>query len=63
MRKAVRAISLNDMPFDRYEDGVGFIHATGRAILFSDASIDTEYEDDIYSGVPEVSEDEYFGKE
>ena len=63
MRKAVRAISLNDMPFDRYEDGIGFIHATGRAILFSDGSIDTEYEDDICSNIPEVSEDEYFGRD
>ncbi len=62
MRKAVRAISLNDMPFDRYEDGVGFIHATGRAILFCDGTIDTEYEDDIYSNIPEVEESEYFGR-
>nr|DAK35693.1 MAG TPA: hypothetical protein [Caudoviricetes sp.] len=27
--KATRRVQLKNMPFDRFEDGVGFIHATG----------------------------------
>ncbi len=61
MRTAIKAISLKEMPFDRYEDGIGFIHATGRAILFDDGTIDTEYEDNIYSNIQEIDEDEYYG--
>lgn len=37
---------LTDMPFDRYEDSVGFIHATGREIFFSDGTSCLEYEGD-----------------
>ena len=60
MRKAIMAIKLNDMPFDRYEDGIGFIHATGREIVFDDGTVDTEYEDNIYSNISEVDEDDYY---
>lgn len=45
------------MPCDRYEDGVGFIHATGRAIVYTDGSWDYEYED--YDDTLDISTSEF----
>ena len=45
-RKPIVAIILNKMPFDRYTDEDGFIHATGREIVFDDGTSRYEYEDD-----------------
>ena len=36
---------LDRMPFDKYEDGKGFIHATGRVVVFKDGRDAFEYED------------------
>ncbi len=42
---------LDHMPFDRYEDGVGFIHATGREwFCTSDGHWNIEWEDDALGG-------------
>lgn len=38
---------LNHMPFDKYEDGKGFIHATGWEYLEVNGDWVTEYEDDL----------------
>ena len=47
MKKEIVGIEiLSTMPFDRYEDGVGFIHATGREIFFSDGTSQIEFEGD-----------------
>jgi len=45
--KATRRVQLKNMPFDRFEDGVGFIHATGYDCLV-DGQWMTEYEDNIF---------------
>lgn len=45
--KATRRMQLKNMPLDRFEDGVGFIHATG-CDCFVDGEWVTEYEDGIY---------------
>ena len=44
--KATRRMQLKNMPLDRFEDGVGFIHATG-CDCFVDGEWVTEYEDGI----------------
>lgn len=57
--KAVKAILLNDMPFDRFDtDKRNFVHATGRLIVFDDGSTEVEYEDDEYGVLPEEWEDD-----
>lgn len=43
---------LDYMPFDRYEDGYGFIHATGRMIQYSDGRFDVEYDGDATVDLP-----------
>ena len=56
--KATRRMQLKNMPLDRFEDGVGFIHATG-CDCFVDGEWVTEYEDGIYEDAPGcVYEDE-----
>lgn len=45
MKKVDYITNVAKMPCDRYEDGMGFIHATGRAIVYTDGSWDYEYED------------------
>ena len=53
----VKAIILNEMPFDRFENGQ-FIHATGREIVFADGHTEIEYEDWEYGVLPEEYEEE-----
>ena len=57
MRKAIKAIILNNMPFDKFE-GHQFIHATGREIVFDDGHTEIEYEDYEYGVLPEEYEEE-----
>lgn len=45
--KATRRVQLKNMPFDRFEDGIGYIHATGYDCLV-DGQWMTEYEDNIF---------------
>lgn len=45
MTKVVKAIRLKEMPFDKYSDGTGFVHATGFDCMFDDGEWRTEYED------------------
>lgn len=61
MRKPEFAIELNNVPFDKYVDGGGFIHATGREIVFSDGPSTFEYEDCVYDVETMYTEDEYYG--
>lgn len=51
--KATRRVQLKNMPFDRFEDGVGFIHATGYDCLV-DGQWMTEYEDNTLRTLPDV---------
>lgn len=55
MRKILYVYEASEMPFDRYADGVGFVHATGRVAVVLRANPYTgdlyqteefEYEDD-----------------
>ena len=46
------AISLSEMPFDRFEDEKGFIHATGRAICTEYGVFEDEYEDSDTQDIP-----------
>lgn len=39
-------VQLDEMPFDRWNGDVGFIHATGFAIVEADCSLTTTYEDE-----------------
>lgn len=56
--KATRRMWLRNMPFDRFEDGIGFIHATGYD-CFVNGEWRTEYEDATYEDAPGcVYEDE-----
>lgn len=49
--KATRRMMLINMPFDRYEQGTGFIHATGYE-CFVDGEWMMEYEDGIFEDAP-----------
>jgi len=55
---------VGPMPFDRHEDGVGFVHATGREVLtinpWGDPVWVNEYEDWATVDLPETeTEEEY----
>ena len=39
-------VILDEMPFDRWNGEVGFIHATGFAIVEADGSLTMTYEDE-----------------
>ena len=53
MATLVKIVELNSMPFDRHEDGVGFVHATGRELIFDDPRYSRyEYEDDYTVDLP-----------
>lgn len=45
--KAIERVRLNKMPFDRFEDGIGFIHATGYEVKLESGEWILEYEDDV----------------
>lgn len=46
MKKVVKRVLLNVMPFDRWDDDKHtHIHATGYICEFDDGTIETEYED------------------
>ena len=57
MKKALYAIELKNMPFDRC-DGFNFVHATGREVIFDDGSSEVEYEDYEYDVPTTMWEDE-----
>lgn len=54
--KATRRVQLKNMPFDRFEDGIGYIHATGYDCLV-DGQWMTEYEDNVFEDVSGCSYD------
>lgn len=56
MRELLYVYDAAEMPFDRYEDGVGFIHATGRVAVFKELLPTGEA---IIREVPEWEGDEY----
>lgn len=67
MAKPIKAIILNEMPYDAFvedADGSRFVHASGRQIVFDDGSTCIEYVDDIngdtypYGDLPEEYEKE-----
>lgn len=63
---AIIRIRLNQMPFDKYSDGEGFIHSTGYECVFKDGTSAVEYEDYIYDDADDcvvVDEDEYYASE
>lgn len=65
------AAYLNEMPFDKYVDGEGYIHATGRAVLLTNEDYDifdlrrdiwvNEYEDNAYD-VPTLYQEDDNGE-
>lgn len=48
MQKAIRRMLLKNMPFDKFDDSNGFIHATGYEIMTEDGQWQVEYEDDLF---------------
>lgn len=52
MADVIDVFELDEMPFDKYVDGVGYIHATGREIFWSDGTTTYEYEGDWTEEIP-----------
>lgn len=52
MRVVKTRMHLLKMPFDKYEDNVGFVHATGDYCQFEDGHWEMEYEDDVFDDAP-----------
>lgn len=56
-------VELDDMPFDRWNGEVGFIHATGFAIVEADGTLTVTYEDEDHAEPDEgdmvISMDQY----
>lgn len=50
--KAIERVTLENMPYDKYVDGVGFIHATGDEVKLENGDWVIEYEDDIIEDAP-----------
>ena len=63
MATLIKIVELNHMPFDRYSDDTGYVHATGRELIFDDPRYSRyEYEDDYTVGMPtdEYEEEEEY---
>lgn len=46
--KAIKRTRLAEMPFDKYNDEDGFVHATGDIVTLEDGTEILEYEDCIF---------------
>lgn len=44
---------IKEIPFDKYSEGVGFIHSTGDRCLFDDGHWEFEWEDNIFANAPD----------
>ncbi|MFR3950687.1 MAG: hypothetical protein ACLTY2_01400 [Coprococcus eutactus] len=56
MPKCVKRMHLSKMPFDKFSDNDGFVHATGDECLLENGEWCVEYEDDEFEDAPDCEE-------